>query len=70
MWEQWLWQIDDTIIFVALEEDIGFVGLFWYRSLGASKEEEVYRLFEAAPLAVGAGAVEVAGVEAKRPGFY
>ena len=50
--------------------DSGFGGPDWSRSTETSEEEEVERILKAALLAVGAGAVEVAGVNAKHLGMF
>ena len=54
----------------ALEEDSGFGRPVSSRSIDMSYEEEVERLLKAAPLTVGAEAVESDGVKANCSGVF
>ena len=53
-----------------LQEESGCGGPVWSRSVETSKEEEVERILKSALLALGSGTVELAGVNAKRPGVF
>ena len=55
---------------MVFEEDGGFGGPIWSRSVETSKEEEVDCILEAAPLAVDTGSVEADGVNANHLGDF
>ena len=55
---------------VGLDEDSVFGGPDWSRSIEMAYEEEVVYGLDAAPYAVGAGAVELDGGETKRLGLF
>ena len=48
----------------------GFDGLSWYRSIETVNKKEGERVLKATLFVVGAGAVEWAGIKAKRTGVF
>ena len=66
MWEHS--DLAENIEGVGIQEDSGFGGPGWYRSIDTEYEKEGERVLEAAPLAVGAGAVELSRGKAKHTG--
>ena len=57
--EKWRWRIDGKTLCVDLEEESGFVGPVWSRSIDMVFEEEVEHVLQAAPIAVVVGAMEL-----------
>ena len=53
-----------------LDEESGFGGLGWYRSIETAYEEEVECGLEAAPLIEGAGVVESNGGKSNHLGVF
>ena len=55
---------------VALEEGSSFGRLVWTRYVETAEEDESERVIHYAPLAVGAGELEVTRVNVKLPGVF
>ena len=65
-----IWENAVKLEGLGLEEDSGFGGPGWSRSVDIAHEEEVECVFEAALLAVGAGAVGSTGGKEKSMGVF
>ena len=68
MWEDG--DLTEKLKGVGLEEDSGFGGPGWYRSIETDYTEVGECVIEAEPLAVGAGEVDQSGGKAKRPWIF